>query len=60
MKYKLLFLLLALLATSSMAGVGISIAYRSIIGIILSILAVIIVMGMGFSTKAKLRTAGKI
>ncbi|WP_026089283.1 DUF5325 family protein [Bacillus sp. AP8] len=60
MKQKLFFLLLSLLASASMAGIGISIAYRNIFGIILCILALCGVMGFGFSMKKKLRLAGKL
>lgn len=60
MKHKLLFLLLSFLASVSMMGIGISIAYRTMTGVILSIVGLIIVMGIGFSTKKKFRLEGKI
>ncbi len=51
---KWLFLLFAFLACACMVGIGISIAERSIIGIILCILATVAVFGIGFSSKKKL------
>ncbi|RFU63413.1 YlaF family protein [Peribacillus glennii] len=49
------FLLLALLAAASMAWTGIAIGEGSTIGIILSILALFVIMGYGFTKKRKLR-----
>jgi hypothetical protein len=40
--------------------IGISIAEKSIFGIILAIIAAIITMGLGFTTKKKLRESGKL
>jgi len=57
---KLVFLLLAILAAVCMAGVGISVGYRSIVGMILCIIGLTIVMGYGFSKKRKLREEGKL
>ncbi|RFU60019.1 YlaF family protein [Bacillus sp. V59.32b] len=54
------FLILALLATSSLAWTGIAIAERSIIGVVLSIIAVFVIMGFGFATKKKMREKGKL
>jgi hypothetical protein len=51
---KWLFLLLAIVAAACMAGIGISIAERSILGILISIIATIAVFGIGFSLKSKL------
>lgn len=51
---KWLFLLFAILAAACMVGIGISIAERSVIGIILCILATVAVFGIGFSSKKKL------
>jgi len=53
------FLLLALLATASMAWTGIAIGEGSVIGIILSILSLFVIMGFGFATKKKLREKEK-
>jgi hypothetical protein len=57
-KIKSLFLLFALVATSCIMGIGISVAERSIIGIISCILLFILVMGIGFITKKKMRENG--
>lgn len=57
---KLVFLLLAILAAVCMAGVGISVGYRSIVGMILCLIGLTIVMGYGFSKKRKLREEGKL
>ncbi|WP_078547382.1 YlaF family protein [Litchfieldia alkalitelluris] len=48
-------LIFSLLTVICMMSIGIAIAERSILGTILSILAVIIVMGFGFVTKKKMR-----
>jgi hypothetical protein len=53
------FLILALLATASLAWTGIAIGERSIIGIVLSILALFVIMGYGFATKKKMREKEK-
>ncbi|PLT34342.1 YlaF family protein [Bacillus sp. V5-8f] len=52
------FLLLAILAAASMAWTGIAIGEGSAIGIMLSILALFIIMGYGFTKKRKLREKG--
>ena len=57
---KLVFLLLAILAAVCMAGVGISVGYRSIVGIIMCIIGLTIVMGYGFSKKRKFQEEGKL
>ena len=57
-KIESLFLLFALVATSCIVGIGISVAERSIIGIISCILLLILVMGIGFITKKKMRENG--
>ncbi|MDQ0217221.1 hypothetical protein ELQ35_08190 [Peribacillus cavernae] len=53
------FLILALLATASLAWTGIAIGERSLIGIFLSILALFVIMGFGFATKKKMREKSK-
>jgi hypothetical protein len=57
-KIKSLFLLFALVATSCIMGIGISVAEKSIIGIISCILLLILVMGIGFITKKKMKENG--
>ncbi|MFD0049168.1 YlaF family protein [Actinomycetes bacterium NPDC127524] len=60
MNIKWNFLLLALLAVASISWIGISIAEQSIAGVIISILALFIIMGYGFSLKRKMRQKGKL
>ena len=57
---KWIFLVLAILAACCMGGVGIAVAFRSVVGIILAVIALVIVMGFGFTTKKKYREAGKL
>ncbi|MFB1081257.1 YlaF family protein [Jeotgalibacillus sp. JSM ZJ347] len=55
MKNNAVFLLYAFAAVIAMSGIGVAIAERSAIGAIVSILAVIVVFGMGFKTKKRFR-----
>lgn len=55
---KWIFFLLAFIAAGSMVGVGIAVGERSILGILISILALIAAMGFGFATKKKMRDKG--
>ncbi len=57
-KIKPLFLLFALMATACIMGIGISIAERSIIGMITCTILLILIMGIGFITKKKMRENG--
>lgn len=50
----------AVLAASCMIGIGVAIGENSWIGAILSIVVLFVVMGFGFSYKAKLRRLGKL
>ncbi|MBG9541293.1 YlaF family protein [Cytobacillus firmus] len=45
-------------AAICMMGIGVAVAERSILGIILSIIALVFVMGYGFKTKKKMREEG--
>ncbi|MFT4416065.1 YlaF family protein [Fredinandcohnia humi] len=54
-----LMLLFAIATTFCIMLIGIAIAERSMLGIILSIIAVIIVTGLGFTTKKKMRENGR-
>jgi hypothetical protein len=58
MKWSLL--VYAILAAASIMGIGIAIGEKSLIGAIGCILAIIVIMGMGFKTKRKLRENGEI
>lgn len=51
---KWIFLTYALLATASIMGIGIAIGERSLVGAIGSVLALILIMGMGFKKKRKM------
>ncbi|KAA9026017.1 YlaF family protein [Niallia endozanthoxylica] len=57
-KIKWISLLFAFLATACMAGIGIAIAERSVVGIAGSIIMLILVMGFGFMQKKKMRENG--
>ncbi|WP_338451913.1 YlaF family protein [Niallia oryzisoli] len=57
-KIKWLSLLLAFLAAACMAGIGIAVAERSIVGILGCIVMLILVMGLGFMNKKKMRENG--
>ena len=52
---KWVFFLLALIAAGSMICIGIAVGERSILGILLSIIALIAAMGFGFAAKKKMR-----
>ncbi|MFD1929009.1 YlaF family protein [Sporosarcina siberiensis] len=52
------FVFFAIAAVITMCGIGISIGANSIPGAILSVLALLIVMGFGFKTKSKMRKQG--
>ncbi|WP_040204751.1 YlaF family protein [Neobacillus jeddahensis] len=53
-------LLYAILAASSIMGIGIAISEKSMFGTLGCILAVIVIMGMGFKTKKKMRENGEL
>ncbi|MFK9092276.1 YlaF family protein [Bacillus salipaludis] len=53
-------LIYAILAAASIMGIGIAISEKSLIGAIGCILAVFVIMGMGFKTKRKMRENGEI
>ncbi|MFZ7942152.1 MULTISPECIES: YlaF family protein [Bacillaceae] len=57
-KWSLLFY--AILAASFIMGIGIAIGEQSLIGAIGCIFALIVIMGMGFKTKRKMRENGEI
>ena len=54
------FLILALLAVTSISFIGVSIGEKSLIGVIISIIALCIIMGYGFSLKKKMREKGDL
>ncbi|WP_035321804.1 YlaF family protein [Peribacillus kribbensis] len=60
MKHKGIFILLSILAASSIAGIGISIAEESILAVVFCIVALVVIMGSGFSLKRRLRERGEL
>ncbi|MED3624375.1 YlaF family protein [Neobacillus thermocopriae] len=59
-KVKWPLLVYAILVTVCIMGIGVAIAEKSLIGVIISIVVGIIVMGLGFKTKKRLREEGKL
>jgi hypothetical protein len=59
-KIKWIFVLFAFLATISIMGFGIAISAKSLIIAVLSLIILIVVMGLGFTTKKKYREEGKL
>lgn len=57
-KWPMLFFAFA--AATCMIGIGIAIGERSLIGAIACVLALIVVMGLGFKTKKKMRESGEL
>jgi hypothetical protein len=57
---KWIFLVYSILAAASIIGIGIAISEKSIAGVIGAIVFVILVMGMGFKTKRKMRDNGEL
>lgn len=55
-----IFVLYAIAAVLAMCGIGVFIARSSVLGILLSIVALILIMGNGFKTKKKMREAGSL
>jgi len=59
-KVKWPLLIYAVLAAVCIIGIGIAIGEKSIIGAISCILALMVVMGMGFKKKRKMRENGEL
>nr|WP_263328163.1 YlaF family protein [Neobacillus sp. Marseille-Q6967] len=57
---KWVFVMYAVLAAASIMGIGVAIGLQSIAGIFGSIIALVLVMGFGFKTKAKMRANGEL
>lgn len=57
---KWIFVVYAILAAVSIMGIGVAISEESILGVIGSIIALFLIMGFGFKTKAKLRANGQL
>jgi hypothetical protein len=57
---KWVFVIYAVLAALSIMGIGVAIGEKSFLGVMGCIVMVLLVMGMGFKTKAKMRANGKL
>ena len=57
---KWIFVLYSVLAAAAIMGIGIAISEESTIGSVGCIVAVVIIMGLGFKTKAKMRANGEL
>ncbi|MCM3768649.1 YlaF family protein [Neobacillus niacini] len=53
-------LIYAILTAALIMGIGIAIAEKSMVGAIGCILAIIVVMGLGFKTKRRMRENGEL
>lgn len=60
MKINVTMLTFAVLIAVCFSLTGVAIAMRSIVGILLTLVAAVILFGLGFKTKKKLREAGKL
>jgi hypothetical protein len=54
------FVAYAVLAASSIMGIGVAIGETSVIGAVISTAAFIVFMGLGFKTKRKMRNNGEL
>jgi hypothetical protein len=57
---KWVFLIYAILSAAAIIGIGVAIAEQSITGTIGCIIAVVLIMGLGFKRKAKMRENGEL
>jgi hypothetical protein len=57
---KWIFVAYSVLAAAAIMGIGVAISAKSILGAIGSIFLVILIMGLGFKTKAKMRANGEL
>lgn len=57
---KWIFVVYSVLAAVSIMGIGIAISEKSLIGALGAIALVVIIMGMGFKTKRKMRESGDL
>jgi hypothetical protein len=59
-KVKWPLLVYAILAAASIMGIGIAISEKSLLGVIACVLAIVLIMGLGFKTKRKMRESGQL
>lgn len=57
---KWVFLIYAILSAASIIGIGVAVAEKSIIGTISSLIALTLIMGLGFKRKAQMRRNGEL
>jgi hypothetical protein len=57
---KWIFVLFSILAAVSLMGIAISISLKSPLLALVSLLALVVIMGFGFTTKKKYREEGKL
>lgn len=55
---KWIFVIYSLAALIAMAGIGLAVGLRSVLGIVAAVLLLIVIMGMGFKKKKEMREAG--
>lgn len=59
-KIKWNLLIYSILSAASIMGIGISIAEKSVFGALSCVMALLFFMGLGFTTKRKMREGGKL
>lgn len=57
---KWIFVLYSIAAVLSMCGIGVAVGRSSILGVIISLIALTLIMGYGFKTKQKMREQGAL
>ncbi|WML51872.1 YlaF family protein [Neobacillus sp. PS3-12] len=57
---KWVFLIYAILSAASIIGIGVAVAEQSIIGTISCLIALTLIMGLGFKRKAQMRRNGEL
>ena len=57
---KWIFVLYSIAAVLSMCGIGVAVGRSSILGVIISLIALTLSMGYGFKTKKKMREQGAL
>lgn len=55
---KWIFVLYSIAALLAMAGIGLAVGLRSVLGIFAAVLVLCLIMGMGFKKKKEMREAG--